>query len=52
MFKQFIDKIEGADTYMVTSFVIFFSFFVLVSAYLFLIDKKHIEQMSKLPLEA
>jgi hypothetical protein len=24
----------------------------LVSAYLFLIDKKHVEQMSKLPLEA
>jgi hypothetical protein len=51
MFKQFLDKIPGADVYMIGSLLTFVVFFVLVGAYLLVVDKKHIHQMSQLPLE-
>ncbi|CAN5395445.1 hypothetical protein [Spirosoma jeollabukense] len=51
MFKQFISKIPGADLYMVGSFLTFFLFFVLVGLYLWLADKNHMGQMSRLPLD-
>jgi len=50
MFKQFISKLPGADLYMVGSFLTFFIFFLLVGVYLWLSDKKHIDQMSRMPL--
>lgn len=50
MFKQFIAKMPGADLYMVGSFLTFFIFFVLVGVYLWLADKKHIDEMSRMPL--
>ncbi len=51
MFKQFISRIPGADLYMVGSFLTFFFFFLLVGLYLWLADKKHLAQMSNLPLD-
>ncbi|NBA73960.1 hypothetical protein GOQ04_00260 [Emticicia sp. ODNR4P] len=51
MFKQFIDKVDGADIYMITSFLIFMAFFVLVSIYLFIMDKSYLNKMQNLPLE-
>ncbi len=51
MFKQFIDKIPGADVYMVASFLTFFVFFVLVGLYLWRVDKGHMGQMSRLPFD-
>ncbi|QIP11625.1 MULTISPECIES: hypothetical protein [Spirosoma] len=51
MFKQFISRIPGADVYMVGSFVTFLSFFVLVGLYLLLVDKAHIRQMGRMPLD-
>ncbi|WP_026994988.1 hypothetical protein [Flectobacillus major] len=51
MFKQFIDKVEGADTFMITSFIIFMAFFVVVSLYLFVMDKNYLTKMQNLPLE-
>jgi hypothetical protein len=50
MFKQFLDKIQGADIPMITSLLIFFVFFILVASYLLVIDKKHVAYMSNLPL--
>lgn len=50
MFKQFIDKIPGADFFMVTSFLFFFLFFVLVALYLVFANRKHIQYMAELPL--
>ncbi|GEM_PF-6684849 len=35
---------------MVGSFLTFFIFFLLVGVYLWLADKKHIDQMSRMPL--
>lgn len=51
MFKQFLDKIPGADVYMIGSLLTFIVFFALVGAYLLVVDKKHIQEMSQLPLE-
>ena len=51
MFKQFLDKIPGADVYMIGSLLTFVIFFTLVGAYLLIVDKKHINVMSELPLK-
>lgn len=51
MFKQFLDKIPGADVYMIGSLLTFVVFFALVGAYLLIVDKKYIKEMSQLPLE-
>ena len=50
MFRQFLDKVQGADIPMIISLLIFFIFFILVGTYLFIIDKKHLNYMSHLPL--
>lgn len=51
MFKQFIDKIPGADVYMVTSFLTFLAFFIVVGIYLMVVDKNHMQRISELPLD-
>jgi cbb3-type cytochrome oxidase subunit 3 len=51
MFKQFLKVVEGADFYMITSLLIFFTFFLLVGLYLLLMKKNHVKYMSNLPLE-
>ncbi|WP_420150613.1 hypothetical protein [Spirosoma sp.] len=51
MFKQFISTIPGADLYMVGSFLMFFTFFLLVGLYLAFADKRHLRQMGNLPLD-
>lgn len=51
MFKQFISRIPGADVYMVSSFVLFLVFFGLVGLYLLLVDRRHIDTISRLPLD-
>ncbi|GAB3543910.1 hypothetical protein [Spirosoma fluminis] len=51
MFKQFISKLPGADIYMVGSFLTFLVFFLLVGLYLVLADKRHLQQISRLPLD-
>ena len=51
MFKQFLDKIPGADVYMIGSLLTFVVFFASVGAYLLIVDKKYIQEMSELPLE-
>ncbi len=50
MFKQFLNKVQGADIPMITSLLIFFLFFLLVGTYLLIMDKKHIKYMSQLPI--
>lgn len=50
MFRQFLDKVQGADIPMITSLLIFFIFFILVGTYLFIVDKKYLHYMSSLPL--
>jgi len=51
MFKQFIGNIAGADICMITSFLTFFVFFLLVSLYLIFSNNKEMKKMAELPLE-
>ncbi|WP_202913795.1 hypothetical protein [Pararcticibacter amylolyticus] len=51
MFKQFLDKVEGSQIYLISSLGIFLVFFILVFIMLFLMKKEHIKHMSELPLK-
>lgn len=44
-------SIEGIEIFPLISFLLFFTFFVLVLVYVMRQDKKHIQEMSNLPLE-
>lgn len=50
MFKQFLKVVEGADVYLVTSFLIFLFFFIAVSVWLLQVDKSYIERAKQVPL--
>lgn len=50
MFNKLLDKLQGADVFMVLSFLIFVLFFIVVSVYLIKSNKEHIKRMSELPL--
>lgn len=50
MFKQFLKVVEGADFYMVTSFLIFLLFFIAVSVWLMRVDNDYIERSKRVPL--
>lgn len=50
MFKQFLKVVEGADFYMVTSFLIFLMFFIAVTVWLLRVDKDYIERSKRVPL--
>ena len=51
MFKHYFEIIDGIDIYPIISLLIFFLFFIGVTAYLFLVDKNYIKEMENLPLE-
>lgn len=46
-----LENIEGVEIYPIISLLIFFSFFMLVGYLVIKTDKKHIEEMSNLPLD-
>lgn len=49
--KHHLDTISGIDIYPVISFVIFFTFFVLLAAYVMWERREFFEEMGRLPLE-
>ncbi|MDQ1086333.1 hypothetical protein [Siphonobacter sp. SORGH_AS_1065] len=51
MFRNLITQLQGADFFMISSLVIFVAFFVTVGLFVFLTDQKHLQEMSKMPLE-
>jgi len=51
MFKQFIHEVAGADVYLMASLLTFFLFFVLVGVYLVVVNRRHLQAMSELPLD-
>lgn len=51
MFKQFLNNVVGADVYMVTSFLIFFIFFIGVCVWLFTSDKNKLNRINEIPLK-
>lgn len=42
---------NGIEIYPLISFLLFFTFFILMLVYVFRQDKKHIKEMSNMPLE-
>ena len=50
MFKQFIDKLQGADVFMCASFLTFFVFFLAVGTWLIFADKNHLKELGNIPL--
>jgi cbb3-type cytochrome oxidase subunit 3 len=48
MFNQ-IKDLAGGEFYLITSLLVFMVFFIVVSLYLFKLNKQHIATMSNLP---
>ena len=42
---------NGIEIYPLISFLLYFTFFVLMLVYVFRQDKKHIQEMSNMPLD-
>ncbi len=49
-FINYLEKIAGVDIYALTSFCIFFTFFIIMTVWAFKADKKMIEEINHLPL--
>ena len=50
MFKQFTENISGHQIYLLFSLGIFLVFFIVVTILLLRMKKKHIDEMSAMPL--
>ena len=50
-FVNYLEKISGVDIYALTSFSIFFLFFLLMATWALKADKKMIEEISRIPLD-
>ena len=49
MFNKLLGKVDGADTWMVLSLIIFGVFFIAVIVRIFLMKKSHIDYVKNLP---
>jgi len=50
-FINYLEKITGVDIYAMTSFMIFFGFFVMMALWAWRADKKLIDTLSNIPLD-
>lgn len=50
-FINYVEKISGVDVIGLTSFGIFFIFFVVMLTWVFKTDKNKIDEMSRIPLD-
>lgn len=50
-FINYLEKIIGVDVYALSSFIIFFLFFIGVALWVWKADKKTMQQISNIPLE-
>jgi len=51
MFDNIFQTIEGIAIYPVFSLIIFFLFFIGLTAWVLKVDKKYVEKMSQIPFE-
>ena len=51
MFKHYFERIENIETGPLISLVLFFVFFVVMTIWIFRLDKKFVNKMKNLPLE-
>ena len=49
--KGHMESIDGIEIFPLISFIIFFSFFIGLSIYVFTMKKKRIEELKNIPLE-
>ncbi|MFA9390456.1 MAG: hypothetical protein ACERKD_11640 [Prolixibacteraceae bacterium] len=49
--SHYLDSIAGIEVYPIVSFLIFFTFFIVVTCIVIKMDKAEIREMSNLPLE-
>lgn len=49
--KHHMETISGIEIYPLISFIIFFTFFVLMLVYIFTADKKRLAETASLPLD-
>ena len=49
-FINYLEKIAGVDIYALTSFGIFFVFFIAMSVWALKADKKMIDEINRIPL--
>lgn len=49
-FVNYLEKITGVDVYALSSFTIFFTFFIIVALWAWKADKKMIDEINNLPL--
>ncbi|HNP21968.1 MAG TPA: CcoQ/FixQ family Cbb3-type cytochrome c oxidase assembly chaperone [Panacibacter sp.] len=49
-FVNYVEKVSGVDIYGLTSFMIFFVFFIVIGVWAFKADRKVIDHLSNLPL--
>lgn len=50
-FINYLEKITGVDIYALSSFMIFFSFFILMALWAWKADKKLIDRINRIPLD-
>lgn len=50
--KHHMDSIIGIEIYPMISFIIFFTFFLLLTIYILKVDKKVINEISNIPLDS
>ena len=50
-FINYLESITGVGIYPLTSFIIFFVFFLVVTLYVFRSDKKHLDEVAEIPLD-
>ncbi len=50
-FIHYLEKITGVDVFALTSFFIFFSFFLVMTLWAFRADKKLIDRINRIPLD-
>lgn len=49
-FINYLEKITGVDIYALSSFSIFFTFFIIMALWAWKADKKMIDEINNLPL--
>jgi len=50
-FSNYLEQITGVSIYPIISLVLFVSFFVLVTLWIYSIDKKEISHIERIPLD-
>lgn len=49
--SHYFESISGIEIYPIISFLIFFTFFIVVTFMAFKMDKDHVKDLSNMPLE-